>query len=180
MDYCLSEAGLSPAELVITVFYDKPLLKFGRILETYLACTPRGYTLLLKRLALWLKEKLRTPCELVRGVNGQCRGRYILTQHESHAASAFFSSLFHKAATLTFEGAGEWTTRGIGVDQGNQTRLLKELRFPHSLGRLYDAFSYRCAFRANSAKYKLRSQMFDGSLQFITFTREHSFFGSVV
>ena len=156
VDYCLGEAGLAPTELDIVAFYDKPLLKFDRILETYLAYAPRGYKLFLKGLPLWLKEKLHTPRELDRGLDGQYRGRYVFTRHhESHAASAFFPSPFDKAAILTLDGVGEWTTGSIGVGEGNQTRLLKELRFPHSIGLLYSAFTYFCGFRVNSGEYKL-------------------------
>ena len=156
VDYCLGEAGLRPAELDIVAFYDKPLLKFDRILETYLAYAPRGYKLFLKGLPLWLKEKLHTPRELDRGLNEEYRGRYVFTRHhESHAASAFFPSPFDKAAILTLDGVGEWTTGSIGVGEGNQMHLLKELRFPHSLGLLYSAFTYFCGFRVNSGEYKL-------------------------
>ncbi len=156
VDYCLGEAGLSPAELDIVAFYDKPLLKFDRILETYLAYAPRGYELFLKGLPLWLKQKLHTPRELDRGLNGQYQGRYIFTRHhESHAASAFFPSPFDEAAILTLDGVGEWTTGSLGAGEGNQIRLLKELRFPHSIGLLYSAFTYFCGFRVNSGEYKL-------------------------
>ena len=156
VDYCLGEAGIAPTELDIVAFYDKPLLKFDRILETYLAYAPRGYRLFLKGLPLWLKEKLHTPRALDRGLNGQYRGRYVFTRHhESHAASAFFPSPFDKAAILTLDGVGEWTTGSIGVGEGNRIRLLKELRFPHSLGLLYSAFTYFCGFRVNSGEYKL-------------------------
>ena len=156
VDFCLGEAGIAPTDLDIVAFYDKPLLKFDRILETYLAYAPRGYRLFLKGLPLWLKQKLHTPRELDLGLNGQYKGRYIFTRHhESHAASAFFPSPFDEAAILTLDGVGEWTTGSIGVGEGNRIRLLKELRFPHSLGLLYSAFTYFCGFRVNSGEYKL-------------------------
>nr|AHZ46181.1 carbamoyltransferase [uncultured bacterium 14-4D] len=156
VDYCLDEAGIEPDALDIVTFYDKPLLKFDRILETYLAYAPRGYKLFLKGLPLWLKQKLHTPRELDKGLNHLYSGRYVFTQHhESHAASAFFPSPFERAAILTLDGVGEWATGSIGVGDGNKIHLLKELRFPHSLGLLYSAFTYFCGFRVNSGEYKL-------------------------
>ena len=156
VDYCLKEGGLSAADMDLVVFYDKPLLKFDRILETYLAYAPRGFKLFLKGLPLWLKQKLRTPHELDRGLEGRYRKRYLFTRHhESHAASAFFPSPFEQAAILTLDGVGEWSTGSIGIGDGNRIRLLKELRFPHSLGLLYSAFTYFCGFRVNSGEYKL-------------------------
>ncbi len=155
-DYCLKEGGLKAEDMDLVVFYDKPLLKFDRILETYLAYAPRGFKLFLKGLPLWLKQKLRTPQELDRGLEGRYRGRYLFTRHhESHAASAFFPSPFERAAILTLDGVGEWSTGSIGIGEGNRIRLLKELRFPHSLGLLYSAFTYFCGFRVNSGEYKL-------------------------
>ncbi len=154
--YCLEEGRMKPAELDLVAFYDKPILKFDRILETYFAYAPRGYRTFLKGLPLWLKQKLHTPRELDRGLDGQYRGRYVFTRHhESHAASAFFPSPFERAAILTLDGVGEWSTGSIGVGEGNRIRLLKELRFPHSLGLLYSAFTYFCGFRVNSGEYKL-------------------------
>ncbi len=154
--YCLDESGLRPEELDVVAFYDKPLLKFDRILETYLAYAPRGYKLFAKSLPLWLKQKLHTPRELDLGLDHSYAGRYIFTQHhESHAASAFFPSPFDKAAILTLDGVGEWSTGSIGEGVGNQIRLIKELRFPHSVGLLYSAFTYFCGFKVNSDEYKL-------------------------
>ena len=154
--YCLDESGLRPEELDVVAFYDKPLLKFDRILETYLAYAPRGYKLFAKSLPLWLKQKMHTPRELDLGLDHSYAGRYIFTQHhESHAASAFFPSPFDKAAILTLDGVGEWSTGSIGEGVGNQIRLIKELRFPHSVGLLYSAFTYFCGFKVNSDEYKL-------------------------
>ncbi len=156
VDYCLSEAGITTAELDLVAFYDKPLLKFDRILETYLAYAPRGYKLFLKGLPLWVKQKLYTPRELDRGLNHGYRGRYVFTRHhESHAASAFYPSPFDDAAIITLDGVGEWSTGSVGIGEGHRIRLLKELRFPHSLGLLYSAFTYFCGFRVNSGEYKL-------------------------
>jgi carbamoyltransferase len=156
LEYCLAEAGIDVEELDVVAFYDKPVLKFDRILETYIAYAPRGFKIFLKGLPLWLKQKLHTPRELDRGLGGRYRGRYVFTRHhESHAASAFFPSPFERAAILTLDGVGEWSTGSIGVGEGNRIRLLKELRFPHSLGLLYSAFTYFCGFKVNSGEYKL-------------------------
>ena len=156
LDYCLREAGLGPEDLDLVAFYDKPLLKFERLLETYIAYAPRGFKMFLKGMPLWLKQKLHTPRELDRGLGGGYTGRYIFTEHhESHAASAFFPSPFEEAAILTLDGVGEWATGTIGLGRGNRIELSHEQRFPHSLGLLYSAFTYFCGFRVNSGEYKL-------------------------
>jgi carbamoyltransferase len=156
IDYCLQEGGVSPQQLDLVVFYDKPLLKFDRILETYVSYAPSGFKLFLMGLPLWLKQKLHTPRELDRGLSGNYKGRFVfLTHHESHAASAFFPSPFDEAAILTLDGVGEWATGSIAMGRGNQIEMLKELRFPHSLGLLYSAMTYFTGFRVNSGEYKL-------------------------
>jgi carbamoyltransferase len=156
IDYCLSEAGLTPEELDLVAFYDKPLLKFERILETYVSYAPSGFKLFLMGLPLWLKQKLYTPRELDRGLQGKYKGRYaFLEHHESHAASAFYPSPFDEAAILTLDGVGEWATGSIALGRGNRIEMRKELRFPHSLGLLYSAFTYYTGFRVNSGEYKL-------------------------
>jgi len=156
IDYCLAEAGISAEQLDIVAFYDKPLLKFDRLLETYVAYAPQGFRLFLMGLPLWLKQKLYTPRELDLGLGGRYKGRYVfLEHHESHAASAFLPSPFDEAAILTLDGVGEWATGSIAVGRGNQIRMLKELRFPHSLGLLYSAFTYFTGFKVNSGEYKL-------------------------
>jgi len=156
VEYCLSEGGIEAEDLDIVAFYDKPLLKFDRILETYLSYAPRGFKLFQKGLPLWLKQKLYTPRELDKGLEHKYKGRYVFTRHhESHAASAFFPSPFERAAILTLDGVGEWSTGSIGIGEGNRIELIKELRFPHSLGLLYSAFTYFCGFRVNSGEYKL-------------------------
>ena len=158
VDYCLEKAGIKVEDLDLVVFYDKPLLKFERILETYLSYSPAGFKLFLMGLPLWLKQKLFTPRELDNGLGGKGRykGRYVfLEHHESHAASAFFPSPFDEAAILTLDGVGEWATGSISVGRGNNIELLKEMRFPHSLGLLYSAFTYFTGFRVNSGEYKL-------------------------
>ncbi len=156
IDYCLREAGIDHAELDLVAFYDKPLLKFDRILETYLSYAPAGFRLFLMGLPLWLKQKLHTPRELDAGLRSKYKGRYVFTEHhESHIASAFFPSPFDEAAVLTLDGVGEWATGSIAVGRGNKIELLKELRFPHSLGLLYSAFTYFTGFKVNSGEYKL-------------------------
>ena len=156
IDYCLEEAGISPDQLDLVAFYDKPLLKFDRILETYVSYAPSGFKLFLMGLPLWLKQKLYTPRELDRGLSNMYKGRYVfLAHHESHAASAFFPSPFDEAAILTLDGVGEWATGSIAIGRGNEIEMLKELRFPHSLGLLYSAMTYFTGFRVNSGEYKL-------------------------
>ncbi len=156
IEYCLAEAGLDPSELDYVGFYDKPFLKFERLLETYLAYAPRGFRSFSKAMSVWLKQKLHTRRELDRGLNGKYRKRYVFTEHhESHADSAFFPSPFEEAAILTLDGVGEWATASYGAGRGNRIALAHELRFPHSLGLLYSAFTYYCGFKINSGEYKL-------------------------
>jgi carbamoyltransferase len=156
IDYCLREAGIGSSELDYVGFYDKPWLKFDRLLQTYLAYAPFGMRSFLKAMPLWLKQKLYTPKELSRGLGGTYRKRFIFTEHhESHAASAFFPSPFEEAAILTLDGVGEWATGSLGSGSGNRMELHTELRFPHSVGLLYSAFTYFTGFRVNSGEYKL-------------------------
>jgi len=156
VDYCLQTAGLKPEQLDYVVFYEKPLLKFERLLETYLAYAPRGFRQFLAGLPIWLKQKLHLPREMDKALGHAYKGRYVFTEHhESHAASAFFPSPFDQAAILTMDGVGEWATASFGVGQGNKVRLSHELHFPHSLGLLYSAFTYFTGFKVNSGEYKL-------------------------
>jgi len=156
VDYCLLEAGLTPAELDYVCFYEKPLRKFERLLETYLAFVPFGYRSFRQAIPPWLKQKLRIPHEIRCGLRDEYTGRLVFVEHhESHAASAFFSSPFDNAAIVTLDGVGEWATSCIGVGRGNRINLTEELRFPHSLGLLYSAFTYFTGFRVNSGEYKL-------------------------
>ena len=155
-EFCVREAGIGFADIDLVAFYDKPLLKFDRLLETYLSYSPVGFKLFLMGLPLWLKQKLHTPRELDLGLGKSYRGRYVFTEHhESHAASAFFPSPFDEAAILTLDGVGEWATGSISHGRGNKIKMLEELRFPHSLGLLYSAFTYFTGFRVNSGEYKL-------------------------
>jgi carbamoyltransferase len=156
IDYCLAEAGITPAQLDHVAFYDKPLLKFERLLETYLAFAPAGFRSFLQAMPLWIRQKLHLPREMDRGLKHQYRGRYVFIEHhESHAASAFFPSSFEEAAILTLDGVGEWATASCGIGRGNRIQVTHELHFPHSLGLLYTAFTYYCGFKANSGEYKL-------------------------
>jgi len=156
IDYCLREGRLSPANLDYVAFYDKPLTKFERLLETYLAYAPRGFRSFRLAMPLWLKDKLHMRRTLRRGLGGPTRARLIFTDHhESHAASAFFPSPFDQAAIVTLDGVGEWSTATFGVGESNRIRLVDHIVFPHSLGLLYSAFTYYCGFKVNSGEYKL-------------------------
>ena len=156
IDFCLAEAGIKASQLDVVAFYEKPLAKFERLLETYVGYAPVGFKSFLAGMPLWLRQKLHLPREMDRGLHGQYRGRYVFTDHhESHAASAFFPSPFDEAAILTVDGVGEWTTASYGVGRGNRIALTHELKFPHSLGLLYSAFTYFTGFKVNSGEYKL-------------------------
>lgn len=156
INYCLKEGGITPEELDFVVFYDKPLLKFDRLLETYLAYAPAGLKSFMMAMPLWLKTKLHLPREIRKSLDNRYQKAIIFTNHhESHAASAFFPSPYEKAAILTADGVGEWDTASIGIGKGNKIKLLKTLQFPHSLGLLYSAFTYFTGFKVNSGEYKL-------------------------
>lgn len=156
VDYCLSEAGLKAEEIDHVAFYEKPFLKFERLLETYLAVAPDGFRSFLLAMPLWVREKLRLPAAMSRGLGRRYRGRFVfLEHHESHAASAFFPSPFEEAAILTIDGVGEWATAALGHGSGHKISLSHELKFPHSLGLLYSAFTYFAGFKVNSGEYKL-------------------------
>jgi carbamoyltransferase len=156
VDYCLAQAGLTLEAIDYVTFYDKPLLKFDRLIETYLAFAPSGFASFRKAMPVWVKEKLFLDRELRRGLPGKYKRRILYgVHHLSHAASAFFPSPFEDAAVLTLDGVGEWATATYGHGRGNRITLTHELRFPHSLGLLYSAFTYFCGFRVNSGEYKL-------------------------
>jgi carbamoyltransferase len=153
---CLREAGLTPAQLDYVAFYDKPYLKFGRLLETYLSYAPSGLASFRLALPLWLKQKLHMPRIIREGLGGEAKAPLVfLDHHQSHAASAFFPSPFPEAAILTLDGVGEWSTTTLGAGSGNKIELTRQIRFPHSLGLLYSAFTYYCGFKVNSGEYKL-------------------------
>jgi len=154
VEFCLKRAGITADELEHVAFYDKPLLKFERLLETYLDYAPRGLRSFLMAMPLWLREKLWIREQVAKEV--AFGGKVLFTEHhESHAASAFFPSPFESAAVLTMDGVGEWATSSYGYGRGNELHLLKELHFPHSLGMLYSAFTYYTGFRVNSGEYKV-------------------------
>lgn len=154
IQYCLEEGGLEGENLDIIAFYDKPFIKFERILETYMAFAPRGIISFIKSMPLWIKQKLWMKSFIQKELNYD--GEVIFPEHhESHAASAFFPSPFQEAAVLTIDGVGEWSTASFGRGKDNQVELLYDIRFPHSLGLLYSAFTYYTGFRVNSGEYKV-------------------------
>ncbi len=172
--YCLEEGRLTPGEIDYVVFYDKPLLKFDRLLETYLAFAPSGFRSFRTAIPVWLKEKVHMRRVLRAGLASARNARFVFTEHhESHAASAFFPSPFDEAAILTVDGVGEWSTATIGLGRGNTIRLLRELKFPHSLGLLYSAFTYYCGFKVNSGEYKLMGLAPYGRPRYAALIREH-------
>ncbi|MDT7779519.1 MAG: carbamoyltransferase [Acidobacteriota bacterium] len=154
VEFCLRQTGITAKELDYVAFYDKPLLKFERLLETYLDYAPRGLRSFLLAMPLWLREKLWIREQVSKDAGFE--GKVLFTEHhESHAASAFFPSPFESAAVLTMDGVGEWATSSYGYGKGNELHLLAELHFPHSLGLLYSAFTYYTGFRVNSGEYKV-------------------------
>jgi carbamoyltransferase len=154
--YCLEEAGLTTDDLDFVAFYDKPLSKFDRLLETYLSYAPAGFKSFAMAMPLWLKDKLHMRRMIKNNLGNPRKARYVFTDHhESHAASAFFPSPYEKAAVLTLDGVGEWSTATLGVGEGNRLELTDQIKFPHSLGLLYSAFTYYCGFKVNSGEYKL-------------------------
>ena len=157
IDYCLKQANATPQDVAYVAFYEKPLLKFDRLLETWLAFAPWGFRSFVHAVPIWLKEKLHQQRSLKQAfANAKKSMRLVFPEHhESHAASAFFPSPFDEAAVLTLDGVGEWCTSSWGIGQGNRIQLRQQLSFPHSLGLLYSAFTYHCGFRVNSGEYKL-------------------------
>ncbi len=156
VQHCLDKAGIKAEDLDYVVFYDKPMLKFDRLLETYLSYAPKGLPSFMKAIPIWLGDKLHIPRRLTRELGTRPKKPYVFTEHhESHAASAFYPSPFEDAAILTMDGVGEWATTTIGTGVGNKIDLTHEIRFPHSLGLLYSAFTYYCGFKVNSGEYKL-------------------------
>jgi carbamoyltransferase len=173
VDYCLKEARIEAKDLDYVAFYEKPLLKFDRLLETYLALAPAGLPSFLRAVPVWLKDKLFLPKRMREQLPGYTKRFVFPSHHESHAASAFFPSPFQEAAILTMDGVGEWATASIGVGKGNKIQLLKELHFPHSLGLLYSAFTYFCGFRVNSGEYKLMGLAPYGEPVYADLIRKH-------
>jgi len=171
--YCLGVAGISAADLDYVAFYDKPFLKFERILETSIAVAPAGLPSFLKALPTWLKQKLFIP-HLIEKQLPEFKGQLIFPEHhESHAASAFYQSPFEEAAFLTIDGVGEWATTSYGVGKGNEIKIHKELHFPHSLGLLYSAFTYYTGFKVNSGEYKVMGLAPYGEPKYVDLVYEH-------
>ncbi|MDJ0978676.1 MAG: carbamoyltransferase [Erythrobacter sp.] len=161
VEYCLAEAGCTLAEVDHVVFYEKPFLKFERLLESYFATAPRGFQSFRMAIPIWIKDKLfqkkmlKTELSKVPGADSWNESLLFTEHHLSHAASAFFPSPFETAAVLTMDGVGEWCTTSLGHGSGNSLNITKELHFPHSLGLLYSAFTYYTGFRVNSGEYKV-------------------------
>jgi carbamoyltransferase len=173
VDYCLKAAQIDMADIEHVGFYDKPLLKFERILESYLGVTPRGFGQFVKAGPVWMKDKLFLDQNLRDELVG-FEGKILYSEHhESHAASAFFPSPFREAAIVTLDGVGEWATAAYGVGRGNDIELLKELRYPDSLGLLYSAFTYFTGFKVNSGEYKVMGLAPYGRPKYVSKIYEH-------
>lgn len=179
LDFCLKEAGVSLADVNFITFYDKPFLKFERLLETYLAFAPKGFTSFRMAMPIWLKEKLFLKDllrkELKKHVpNYDWDNRLLFSEHHlSHAASAFFPSPFQEAAILTLDGVGEWTTTSLALGNGNHLEIMREIHFPHSLGLLYSAFTYYTGFKVNSGEYKVMGLAPYGQPRYAQIIYEH-------
>jgi carbamoyltransferase len=161
LQYCLDEAGIAAEDIDYVVFYDKPFLKFERLLDTYLSFAPRGFASFKKAMPLWIGEKLFMKTLLAKELSRlsalvDWTSKLLFSEHHlSHAASAFYPSPFAEAAVLTLDGVGEWATSSIAVGSGRRLQVLKELHFPHSMGLLYSAFTHHLGFRVNSGEYKV-------------------------
>ncbi|HWI17841.1 MAG TPA: carbamoyltransferase [Vicinamibacterales bacterium] len=173
IDYCLAEAGITRSQIDYVGFYEKPLVKFERLLETYTSHAPRGLKSYLMAMPLWLSEKLWLGDDIADRLEGSDAEVLFGEHHESHAASAFYPSPFEQAAVLTMDGVGEWATSSIGVGKGNSLEVLHELRFPHSLGLLYSAFTYFAGFKVNSGEYKVMGLAPYGEPTFVKTIKDH-------
>ena len=180
ISYCLGEVGCTPEEIDYIVFYDKPFLKFERLLETYLAYAPSGFQSFATALPVWLKDKLfqksviSNALKSLWGKNTNWTERLLFSEHHlSHAASAFFPSPFEEAAILTMDGVGEWTTTSLAIGKGNSLEVQKEIHFPHSLGLLYSAITYYTGFKVNSGEYKVMGLAPYGEPKFAQLMKDH-------
>ena len=180
IEFCVSDAGIDPNELENIIFYEKPFVKFERLLETYLAYAPRGFWSFATAMPLWIKEKLfqkTTICNELNKVFGDevnWRERLLFSEHHlSHAASAFYPSPFENAVVLTLDAVGEWTTTSVAIGQGKDLIVTKEIHFPHSLGLLYSAFTYYTGFRVNSGEYKVMGLAPYGEPRFVDLIKDH-------
>jgi carbamoyltransferase len=170
--FCLRQAGISVRQLDLVGFYEKPLVKFSRLLETYIACAPHGLKSYLTAMPLWLADKLWMSDDLRDHLDGYDGEILFGEHHESHAASAFYPSPFEQAAVVTIDGVGEWATSSIGIGRGHEIELLRELRFPHSLGLLYSAFTYFTGFKVNSGEYKVMGLAPYGEPKYVTLIKD--------
>jgi carbamoyltransferase len=173
VEYCLQEAGISAPELDYVGFYEKPLVKFERLLETYVASAPRGLKSYLMAMPLWLSEKLWMADDIADQLEGYEGPVLFGEHHESHASSAFYPSPFENAAVVTMDGVGEWATSSIGVGRGRDLEILREMRFPHSLGLLYSAFTYFAGFKVNSGEYKVMGLAPYGEPKYVKLIKDH-------
>src|SRR4051794_27087816 len=176
---CLEIGGIQPAELDHVAFYDKPFLKFERLLETYLAFAPRGFSSFRSALPVWIKDKLFQKSQLIKELKTLDKKikwdeKLLFSEHHlSHAASAYYPSPFQSAAVLTMDGVGEWTTTSLALGRGRDLKVMKEIHFPHSLGLLYSAFTYYTGFKVNSGEYKVMGLAPYGSPRFIDLIKDH-------
>jgi len=175
--YCLAEGNVRGEELDSIAFYDKPITKFDRILQTYFSVAPKGLRSFLMALPLWMRQKLWIPVEIestMKKLGIKLKEQiYFVEHHESHAASAFYPSPFDEAVILTLDGVGEWSSSTISIGQGNKVKILKELHFPHSLGLLYSAFTYFTGFRVNSGEYKLMGLAPYGKAEYVDLIKDN-------
>lgn len=179
IEYCLKEARISPGEIDHVVFYEKPFLKFERLLETYLSFTPKGFQSFRLAIPIWLREKLfqknLLKDELIHlGIPKRIASKVLFAEHhQSHAASAFYCSKFDEAIVLTMDGVGEWATTSVSIGKGNKLKMIREIHFPHSLGLLYSAFTYYTGFKVNSGEYKLMGLAPYGEPKYASLIRQH-------
>jgi len=179
LEYCLREAGISLEQVDHIVFYDKPFLKFERLLETYMVYAPRGFASFCMSIPIWLREKLflkNLLCKELKRYSAEvdwCKKLLFSEHHLSHAASAFFASPYEEAAVLTMDGVGEWATTSLAIGRGNNLEIIKEIHFPHSLGLLYSAFTYYTGFKVNSGEYKVMGLAPYGEPKYASLIREH-------
>lgn len=178
--YCLKEANITLSDLQNIVFYEKPFLKFERLLETYLAYAPKGFKSFRKSMPLWVKDKLFQKSNITKELEGifgndiKCSEILLFSEHHlSHAASAFYPSPFERAAVLTIDAVGEWTTTSIAIGKGNDLKVIKEMHFPHSLGLLYSAFTFYTGFKVNSGEYKVMGLAPYGNPRYVNVIKEN-------
>jgi len=178
--YCIHEAGIDPSKIENVVFYEKPFLKFERLLETYLAFAPRGFRSFAAAMPIWIKEKLFQKYNLIKSLESifeddiNWSEKLLFSEHHlSHAASAFYPSPYNRAAVLTLDGVGEWTTTSLAVGYGKKLKVIKEIHFPHSIGLLYSAFTYYTGFRVNSGEYKVMGLAPYGEPKYVDLIKNH-------